>query len=56
MLRPLGTPAAPAGARAYNPAFDVTPARLIRGIVTERGVIAPVSRENILAVVSAGAR
>jgi methylthioribose-1-phosphate isomerase len=56
VLRPLGTPAAPAGARAYNPAFDVTPARLIRGIVTERGVIAPVSRENILAVVSAGAR
>ena len=37
-----GTPArvrlAPEGTRAANPAFDVTPARLITGIVTERGV------------------
>lgn len=33
--------AAPAGARAYNPAFDVTPAKLITGIITERGVFAP---------------
>ncbi len=24
-----------------NPAFDVTPARLVTGIVTERGVAAP---------------
>jgi methylthioribose-1-phosphate isomerase len=30
---------APRGARVANPAFDVTPARLIRAIVTERGVI-----------------
>jgi methylthioribose-1-phosphate isomerase len=30
---------APASARVANPAFDVTPARLIRGIVTEEGVI-----------------
>jgi methylthioribose-1-phosphate isomerase len=29
---------APEGTRAANPAFDVTPARLITGIVTERGV------------------
>ena len=28
---------APRGARAVNPAFDVTPARLVTGIVTERG-------------------
>jgi len=37
-----GTPArvrlAPEGTRAANPAFDVTPARLISGIITERGV------------------
>ena len=33
--------AAPKGARAYNPAFDVTPAKLITGIITERGVLAP---------------
>ncbi|PLX72921.1 MAG: S-methyl-5-thioribose-1-phosphate isomerase [Azoarcus sp.] len=32
---------APAGTRAANPAFDVTPASLITGIITERGVIAP---------------
>ena len=30
---------APKGARAANPAFDVTPAELVDGIVTERGVI-----------------
>jgi methylthioribose-1-phosphate isomerase len=56
VLRPLGVQAAPAGARAYNPAFDVTPARLIRGIVTERGVIAPVTRENVLAMMRPAAR
>ena len=31
----------PDGGDAYNPAFDVTPAELIAGIVTERGVIRP---------------
>ena len=30
---------APAGTRAINPAFDVTPARLVTGLITERGVI-----------------
>lgn len=47
VLVPLGVSAAPAGAGAYNPAFDVTPARLIRGIITEKGVATPVSRETI---------
>ena len=28
----------PAGVAVYNPAFDVTPARLVTAIVTERGV------------------
>ncbi len=32
---------APAGARAINPAFDVTPAELVTAVVTERRVIAP---------------
>ncbi|MEE9391534.1 MAG: S-methyl-5-thioribose-1-phosphate isomerase [Planctomycetota bacterium] len=32
---------APPGVRAYAPAFDVTPAGLISGIVTEFGVLAP---------------
>jgi len=31
---------APEGVRAENPAFDVTPARLVTGLVTERGVVA----------------
>jgi len=32
---------APENVRVWNPAFDVTPARLISHIVTERGVFAP---------------
>jgi len=32
---------APAGTRAVNYAFDITPARLVTGLITERGVIAP---------------
>ena len=32
---------APAGVPVRNPAFDVTPAELIAGIITERGVFAP---------------
>jgi len=47
VLAPLGVPAAPAGARAYNPAFDVTPARLIRGLITEHGLISPVTAAEI---------
>jgi len=34
-------PVAPAGVNVYNPAFDVTPAELISGIITERGVFKP---------------
>jgi methylthioribose-1-phosphate isomerase len=34
----FGRPAAPAGARVANPAFDRTPARLVAAIVTEQGV------------------
>jgi methylthioribose-1-phosphate isomerase len=43
----FGRKTVPAGVDCYNPAFDVTPARLIRGMVTERGIIAPVNRETI---------
>ncbi len=32
------TQIAPDGAKVYNPSFDVTPHRLIAGIITERGV------------------
>jgi methylthioribose-1-phosphate isomerase len=34
-------PVAPQGVAVYNPAFDVTPAELITGIITERGVFKP---------------
>jgi methylthioribose-1-phosphate isomerase len=34
------------GSKAANPAFDVTPARLITGIITERGV-SPASRRGL---------
>ena len=37
----------PEGSAAANPAFDVTPARLVTGIITERGV-APASRVGLL--------
>jgi methylthioribose-1-phosphate isomerase len=36
-----GVAIAPAGVRARHPAFDVTPARLIAGIITEDGVLGP---------------
>jgi methylthioribose-1-phosphate isomerase len=32
---------APEGVPVWNPAFDVTPAELITGIITDRGVLAP---------------
>ncbi|HEY5975706.1 MAG TPA: S-methyl-5-thioribose-1-phosphate isomerase, partial [Geobacteraceae bacterium] len=34
-----GLPIAPEGIRVRNPAFDVTPARYIAGIITEKGVV-----------------
>jgi methylthioribose-1-phosphate isomerase len=37
------------GSAVANPAFDVTPARLVTGLVTERGVCAA-SREGLLAL------
>lgn len=42
-----GVITAPQDALAYNPAFDVTPAELITGIITEYGVIKPPYLENI---------
>jgi methylthioribose-1-phosphate isomerase len=43
----FGRQTAPEGIGVYNPAFDVTPARLIKAIITERGIIEPVTRETI---------
>ena len=39
----------PDGSGAANPAFDVTPARLVSGLITERGV-ADASAEGLLAL------
>ncbi|SEG80537.1 methylthioribose-1-phosphate isomerase [Thermomonospora echinospora] len=36
-----GARTAPAGSEGFNPAFDVTPARLISALVTETGVLEP---------------
>ncbi len=51
--RPFAASVVPEGVPCYNPAFDVTPAELISGIVTERGVISPVCRETVRAMLAA---
>jgi methylthioribose-1-phosphate isomerase len=43
-----GEPVAPKNARARNPAFDVTPNRLLTGIVTENGVVLPPFEINLV--------
>ena len=47
MAHGFGRATAPEGVDVYNPAFDVTPADLIAGIITERGVIRPVNAATI---------
>ena len=37
--------------RMFNPAFDVTPHDLIDAIITERGIIRPVNRDTVAAMV-----
>lgn len=46
----FGRQTVPAGVAVYNPAFDVTPASLIAGLITEKGVISPVNSERVRAV------
>ncbi|OPL08573.1 MAG: methylthioribose-1-phosphate isomerase [delta proteobacterium ML8_F1] len=41
---------APEGIEVYNPAFDVTPAENITGIVTEKGILSPPYRESMEAL------
>ncbi len=43
----FGHRTAPDGVKVYNPAFDVTPAKLIAGIVTEHGILRPPYSESI---------
>ena len=43
----FGKQTAPSEVGVYNPAFDVTPARLIKAIITERGIVDPPFSEGI---------
>ena len=42
-----GRPVAPGQVHVYNPAFDVTPAEYIAGIVTDRGILRPPYGESL---------
>ena len=46
------TRVAPDGAPVFNPAFDVTPARLITGIITEHGIARPPYVDSLAAMVT----
>jgi len=48
-----GEPVAPRQAKARNPAFDVTPNRLITAIVTENGIVYPPFDDNLATFVNA---
>jgi methylthioribose-1-phosphate isomerase len=50
VLNFAGTRTAPEGARAWNPAFDITPATLIDAIVTEKGVVMNPTVETMAAM------
>jgi methylthioribose-1-phosphate isomerase len=53
-LQVAGQRVSPVGASARNPAFDVTPARLISAIVTENGIVYPPYADNLPRAVTAG--
>ncbi|MBO8195359.1 S-methyl-5-thioribose-1-phosphate isomerase [Streptomyces oryzae] len=42
-----GSAVTPVGAHAYNPAFDVTPSALVTAVVTDEGVVSPVTSGGI---------
>ncbi len=52
VLAPYGLRFAPEGARAWNPAFDLTPGELVWAFVTEKGVIRPPYAHTIPAALS----
>jgi methylthioribose-1-phosphate isomerase len=49
-----GTRWAAQGVLVRNPAFDVTPAELVTGIICEKGIVLAPSRENLQALISTG--
>ena len=48
----FGRQTAPDGCDTYNPAFDVAPAANITALITEKGVIQPVTKDQIRIVLS----
>jgi methylthioribose-1-phosphate isomerase len=44
----------PAGAHIRNPAFDVTPAKYVTAIITERGIARPPFHESLAALIESG--
>jgi methylthioribose-1-phosphate isomerase len=42
-----GVRSAPAGTKVYNPAFDITPARFVTAIITEKGILTKPYRASI---------
>ncbi len=46
-----GVRIAPEGVKVFNPAFDITPAELVSAIITEKGVLRPPFREELLRIV-----
>ena len=50
-VKARGRQIAPVGATARNPAFDITPNRLVSAIVTENGVVYPPFSENLAGAV-----
>lgn len=55
VLMIAGKRIAPEGVSVYNPAFDVTPAELIAGIVTEHGIARAPYAESLAAMCAGGA-
>ncbi|MDE0975011.1 MAG: S-methyl-5-thioribose-1-phosphate isomerase [Candidatus Nanopelagicales bacterium] len=51
-----GVNVAPAGAQGFNPAFDVTPAKYISAIVTEKCVVEPKDSPDVSALVNGGSK
>ncbi len=49
----FGRVTAPAQAKTFSPAFDVTPSELITAIITDRGIIQPVNVDNVAKLIGA---
>ena len=51
----FGHQTVPDGVDVYNPAFDVTPAHLIRALICEKGIVQPVTRQEVKKIVQSAA-